>query len=174
MNSGARAFRELWEVIQQDRQANPGNAKARIVLGLFRVSHALRGSGPRPRPVSVPLGILYRVVVDWIMGIELPWRTNVGPGLRLDHGHALVVHDHTIIGRNVTLRHSVTLGMRRGANDCPTIGDGVDVGAGAIILGDISIGDGARIAAGAVVLDDVPPGASAVGNPARIVDATSG
>jgi serine acetyltransferase len=156
--------------MQQDRAANPSNPKAQLVLTLFRIAHALRGDGPKPRPASVPVGILYRVLVDWVLGIELPWRTTVGPGLTLDHGHALVVHDHTVIGSNVVLRQGVTLGLRRGPADCPLIGDGVDIGAGAIILGDVVIGDGARIAAGAVVINDVPAGATAVGNPARIVE----
>jgi serine O-acetyltransferase/putative colanic acid biosynthesis acetyltransferase WcaB len=103
------------------------------------------------------------------MGIEIPWRTDIGPGLTLDHGIALVIHDHSVIGENVTLRHSVTIGRRRDRTDCPVIGDGVDIGAGAILLGSIHIGANARIAAGAVVLTDIPAGAAAVGNPARVL-----
>lgn len=160
-------------MIASDRAANPGNPKARAVLAVFRIAHAMRGDGERPRPAAVPIGVLYRVIADWILGIELPWRTRVGPGLRIDHGHALVVHDRTIIGRNVTLRHSVTIGRRISDTDCPTIGDNVDIGAGAILLGAITIGDRAQIGAGAVVLVDVPPDAVAVGNPARVISRPS-
>jgi serine O-acetyltransferase len=68
------------------------------------------------------------------------------------------------------LRQGVTLGLRRtNERGAPRIGNGVDIGAGAKILGPIRVGDGAVIGANAVVLDDVPPGALAVGIPARIV-----
>src|SRR4051794_5663783 len=108
----------VWSLIQADRRANPGNPKATLVLALFRLAQAARGDAASPRPASVPVGVLYRVLVDWVMGIELPWRTVVGAGLTLDHGHALVVHDHSVIGCGVTLRHSVTIGRRRSAGDC--------------------------------------------------------
>jgi serine acetyltransferase len=168
--SASRGIGVLYEVIREDIRANPRNTKAQIVLTFFRIAHFCRGAGRKPRLVSIPVGVAYRLAVDWFMGIELPWRTNVGPGLRLEHGHSLVVHDHTVIGRGVTLRHSVTLGIRHGPSDCPTLGDGVDVGAGAIILGPITVGRGARVAAGAVVLTDVPDGATVAGNPARVLD----
>ena len=162
------ALRQLISVVRADWEANTGNVKGRIVLVLFRVAQAARGSGRRPRLLAVPIGVTYRVVVEWLLGIELPWKTRVGPGLRLLHGHALVVNDGSVIGRGVTLRHSTTIGRRPPVGACPRLGDRVDVGAGAILLGGISIGADARIGAGAVVLDDVPAGAVAFGNPAAV------
>jgi serine O-acetyltransferase len=80
------------------------------------------------------------------------------------------VSGDTVIGDDVVIRNGVTLGLRRtGERGAPTLGNRVDVGAGAKILGKIHIGDGAVIGANAVVLKDVPAGALAVGIPARII-----
>lgn len=159
----------LWRLILCDWRANPRNPKAKFVLTLFRCAHSARGSGTRPRVVSLPIGIVYRLVVDWVMGIELPWKTSVGPGLRLDHGFGLVVNDAVVIGSNVVLRHGVTLGRRSEIDDCPRLEDGVDIGAGAIVMGRIVLGTDAVVGAGAVVMIDVPAGCSIVGNPGRLI-----
>lgn len=79
------------------------------------------------------------------------------------------MHADAILGRGVLLRHGVTIGAtERGV---PVIKDDVDIGASAIILGDVVIGEGAVVGAGAVVVCDVPPMAVVVGNPARVVSA---
>lgn len=157
-------------LILADIAANPGNAKSKFVLTLFRLAHAARGDRPRPRLLSVPVGILYRVTTDWVLGVELPWKTRVGPGLTLDHGVGLVVNDSTVIGSGVRLRHGVTVGQRSAGGESPVLEDGVDVGSGAQILGPVRVGRHARIGAGAIVLVDVPAGATAVGNPARVIE----
>ena len=73
------------------------------------------------------------------------------------------------VGTNFEMRQGVTIGSSRAGGEVPTIGDNVSVGAYAQLLGDIRIGDGATVGAMAVVLKDVPPGATVVGNPARIL-----
>jgi serine O-acetyltransferase len=80
-----------------------------------------------------------------------------------------VIHAETVIGRNCTLRHEVTIGTRHGEHDVPVLGDDVDIGAGAKVLGKIRIGNRVSIGANAVVLDDVPDDHLAVGVPARIL-----
>lgn len=124
-------------------------------------------------PVSVPILVAYRFVTEWLFQIELPAATQIGKGLIIDHGFALVVNKHTIIGDDCRLRHCVTIGCKVNADGTqgpsPRIGHRVEVGAGAIIIGDITIGNDAVIGAGAVVTKDVPEGAVVVGNPARIV-----
>ena len=105
--------------------------------------------------------------MEWLLSVELPAKTTVGEGLVIRHGHALVINDNTIIGKNVTVRHSTTIGNKgEFGKECPTIGDGVDIGSNVVIIGGISIGSHAVIGAGAVVIKDVPPYAIVVGNPA--------
>lgn len=163
----------LIECICADVKANAGNPKGILVTALFRTGHALRFGPWILRPLAWIYGVFYRVAVEWVMGIELPWKTVAGPGLRIDHGVGLVVHDHTILGAGCTLRNGVTLGIRdlkqKGCPAAPVLGDRVDVGVHAVIIGPVNVGDDAVIGAGSVVLKDVPRGAVVVGNPARII-----
>lgn len=119
------------------------------------------------RWIGWPHRAAYTLIVVWELGIELNYRAQIGPGLRLFHGTALVVHEKTQIGSNCTLRHCTTIGMRNGEDDVPVIGDNVDIGSNSVLIGKIHIGDGARIGAGSVVVSDVPAGTSVAGNPAR-------
>ena len=82
--------------------------------------------------------------------------------------HGVVVHAGSVIGDDCTLRHGVTIGNRTPDGPLPVIGNNVEIGCGAIILGGITIGDGARIGAGAIVVKDVPPGAVALSAPATV------
>ena len=107
-----------------------------------------------------------------ITGIEIHPGATIGEGLFIDHGMGVVIGETAIIGNHVTLFHGVTLGgIGRSQTDKrhPTVEDGVIIGAGAKILGNITIGRGAKIGANAVVLDDIPPYKTAVGVPARVV-----
>ncbi|HET9092346.1 MAG TPA: hypothetical protein VFN50_08045 [Acidimicrobiales bacterium] len=92
----------------------------------------------------------------------------IGPGLFVAHGQATCIAAERI-GRNCYVHHGVTIGWDYRGERAPVLGDGVFVGTGAAILGEVTIGDGARIGANAVVLCDVPAGATAVGSPARVV-----
>lgn len=156
-----------------DWQANRGNPKGRLILVLFRAAQRVRAW---PHPwwlLGVPYLAFYEFAVEWVLGVELRYKTLIGPGLRLFHAHALVVHEGTVIGARCTLRQSTTIGNKTLADGtpsgCPVLGDGVDVGANAVILGPVRIGDGAVIGAGSVVVKDVPSGAVAAGNPARML-----
>lgn len=111
----------------------------------------------------------YRIV-ETLTGISIPKSSEVGPGLRIHHFGNIVVHAQVRIGANCTLRHGVTIGSRYDGAAVPVLGNGVDVGAYAQILGDVTVGDGAKVGAMTVVLCNVPPGATAVGVPARIVE----
>jgi serine O-acetyltransferase/putative colanic acid biosynthesis acetyltransferase WcaB len=158
----------LRDVILEDLRTNRGQPKSQAVLVFFRLAQAARG-GPLPgraRMLGAPVGILYRLLVEWLLGVELPWGTRVGRRLRIEHGVGLVVNAYTDIGDDVVLRQNVTIGNTGTRLECPRIEDGVDVGAGAVIIGDIVVGAGARIGANAVVVKDVTQGAVAVGVPA--------
>jgi serine O-acetyltransferase len=128
--------------------------------------------GVRPALLRKPLSLIYKFMkigVQIMTGIDLPCETRVGRRLVIEHFGGIIISGDSVIGDDVTLRHGVTLGLRRtGVPGAPTIGNGVDIGAGAVILGPVHVGDGAVIGANAVVLCDVPAGALAVGVPACI------
>jgi serine acetyltransferase len=160
-----------WNIFQ-DWKANGGNPKGRLVMLHFRVAHLLR----KNMVVFVLFlwyFVLYRIVIEWFLCIELPWKTRIGPGFRLDHGQALVVNDGTEFGANCTVRNSTTIGNKRlkdgSYSRAPIFGDRVDIGANAVIIGPITIGHDVLVGAGAVVLKDVPPNSVVVGNPGRVI-----
>lgn len=133
----------------------------------------------RPLVLRAPLSVAYRMLyrrVRNVYGIELPYSAQVGRRVVFEHQHGIVVHGNTVIGDECVLRQGATLGMRSIArpHEAPVLGRGVDVGAGAKILGRVRIGDHATVGANAVVLDDVPSGALAVGVPARVLVGASG
>jgi len=102
-------------------------------------------------------------------GCELAIGTPIGGGLYIPHPFAIVIGYGTI-GRNVTILQGVTIGNRAGTDGSGTIiADGCYLGAGAKILGDVVVGENATVGANSVVLGDVPPGATAVGIPAKII-----
>jgi serine O-acetyltransferase len=128
--------------------------------------------GVRPAPLRMLLSLVYRwlkIASQIVTGIDLPCEVVVGRRLKIEHFGGIIVSGDTVIGDDVVLRHGVTLGLRRTDQPgAPIIGNRVDIGAGAVILGPVRIGDGAVIGANAVVLTDVPAGALAIGVPARI------
>lgn len=98
---------------------------------------------------------------------HIPLNTTIGGGLLLLHPDGVIIHPNSIIGPNCMILQQVTIGNGGASGGCPKLGAGVDVGAGAKVLGPIVIGDGAKIGANAVVIRDVPAGFTAVGIPAR-------
>ena len=108
----------------------------------------------------------------WLTGIEIHPGARIGRRFFIDHGMGVVIGETSEIGDDCTVYHGVTLGgtsWNKGKRH-PTLGDGVVIGAGAKVLGPVTVGSGAKIGSNAVVVRDVPPGATAVGIPARIVD----
>jgi serine O-acetyltransferase len=118
--------------------------------------------------VKVPL-LMGQRLVEALTGVELPPQTSVGPGLRIWHGGNIVINPRTRIGSHCVMRHGVTIGNVVPNGRAPVIGDRVELGAYAQVLGGVTVGDDARVGAMSVVLQDVPPGATAVGVPARII-----
>jgi len=104
-----------------------------------------------------------------VTGADIPLGTRIAGGLLLPHPNGIVIHPDATIGPNCLIFQQVTLGG--GGDGAPKIGGHVDIGAGAKILGNVSIGDHAKIGANAVVLQNVPAFATAVGIPARNIEA---
>lgn len=156
--------------ILQDWDANRGNWKSCLALALYRAAQAVRG---RPAVLRWPVTAVYILLVEWGLGIELNVKARIGSGLRLYHGCGLVIHEAAVVGNHCVLRHGTTLGMKNGPDDCPVLGDRVDVGCNVVILGAVHIGDGAVIGAGSVVLRDVAAGDVVAGNPARSIRRTT-
>lgn len=103
-----------------------------------------------------------------LTGIDIPRSVEIGPGLLIHHFGGVIVHPQAKIGANCTMRHGLTVGVRRDGGRPPMIGDNVVFGAYAQVLGSIFIGSGAQIGAMSLVLTDIPPGATAVGIPALV------
>jgi len=130
--------------------------------------------GIRHKAVRAPFTLLYKALyscVRNVYGIELPFTTKLGRRVVFEHQHGIVIHGYSVIGDECVIRQGVTLGNRgiERPLDAPRLGNRVNVGAGAKILGGITVGDGAKIGANAVVTRDVPPEAVAVGIPARVL-----
>lgn len=155
---GATPRARFRNAVHADRAANAGYAKSRLILRWLRAAQRWRaGRGPLARVMHLVVGGGYKLATEWVLGCEIPASTRIGPGLRLRHAFGVVVNPATVIGANVMLRHGVTLGNRRYADDCPVIADDVEIGVGATVIGAITVGRGARIGPGAVVVSDVPP-----------------
>jgi serine O-acetyltransferase len=120
------------------------------------------------------LGRFISNVSRWFTGIEIHPAAQIGERVFFDHAMGVVVGETAEIGDGCTIYQGVTLGgtsLYKGAKRHPTLGKDVVVGAGAKVLGGFTVGDGAKIGSNAVVTKPVPAGATAVGNPARIIQA---
>jgi serine O-acetyltransferase len=106
-----------------------------------------------------------------VFGVDIHPGARMGNGIMIDHAHSIVIGETAVVGDNVSMLHSVTLGGtgKEDGDRHPKIGDGVMIGAGAAVLGNIRVGHCSRIAAGSVVLQEVPPCKTVAGVPARIV-----
>ena len=125
------------------------------------------------RPLRLPFSFAYKllkVASEILTGIELPCEATIGRRFRIDHFGGVIVSGDAVFGDDCVIRNGVTVGLRTtGQRGSPILGNRVDVGAGAKLLGSIHIGDDVAIGANAVVLTDVPSNSIAVGIPARIL-----
>jgi serine O-acetyltransferase len=126
----------------------------------------------KPALLRKPLSALYHVLYKFVQiltGIELPCEVPLGTGFIIEHSGGIVVSGFASFGDNCRIRNGVVIGLSRVEEPCaPQLGNDVDVGAGAKLLGNIRIGNHVRIGANAVVITDVPDNCIAVGVPAVI------
>jgi putative colanic acid biosynthesis acetyltransferase WcaB len=139
----------------------------------FRLSYAIR-EAPFPMwLLGIPVLIVYRISIEWILGVEIPFKTKIGKGLSVQHGQGLVINDGAVIGEGCTLRNNTTIGVKidnfGNKSEAPIIGNNVNIGANVVIIGPVSIGDNVIIGAGTVIVKSVPANSTVVGNPSRII-----
>ena len=117
------------------------------------------------------LSFFFQMRASELFGVDIHPAAKIGQGIMVDHAHSIVIGETAVVGNDVSMLHSVTLGGtgKEDEDRHPKIGDGVLIGAGAKVLGNIRIGCRSRIAAGSVVLEDVPPCKTVAGVPAKIV-----
>lgn len=141
----------------------------------MRLCQATSGfSNPLRGPVMFPCRLLHRWAQQWA-GMDLPWRTHIGPGFLITHGWGFVMSADATIGGNVTVFHGVTIGQKHKISASgrvksnPMIEDEVWIGPHAVIAGGVALGRGSRVAPGTVVTDDVEPRSIVGGNPMRVI-----
>ncbi len=131
----------------------------------YRVAHWLWKKGRRD------MARFFQMRCSEVFGVDIHPAARIGKGIMIDHAHSIVIGETAVVGDNVSMLHSVTLGGtgKEEEDRHPKIGDGVLIGAGAKILGNIKVGHCSRVAAGSVVLREVPPCKTVAGVPAKIV-----
>jgi serine O-acetyltransferase len=159
-------LREDWETHQHDLARQGLWAMAIYRFGRWRYTIG-------PRILRLPFSFLYKLlkpVSEVLTGIELPCEATLGRRFRIDHFGGIIISGDAVFGDDCVVRNGVTVGLRStGERGSPVIGNRVDIGAGAKLLGPIRIGDDVAIGANAVVIRDVPSNSIAVGVPARIL-----
>lgn len=167
-----RGDTKLFENIREDLRAYGGDWGAQgfwvmLVYRFGRWRYCIR-----PLLLRKFFSLIYRMfykLVQILTGIELPCEVKVGNNFIIDHFGGIVVSGYTTFGDNCRIRNGVVIGLKRIDEPCgPIIGNNVDIGSGAKVLGDIRIGNNVIIGANAVVLVDIPDNSLAIGVPAVI------
>ena len=160
----------MFAYVVQDFYLN-SNKKSKIILFFFRLTQLII----RSRFATVlffPILVFYRVFFEWLMGVELNWRLQIGP-VRIFHGQGLIINPKSTFGTGCTLRCNTVIGDKIQADGeksgCPSLGNNVDVGANSCIIGGITIGDDVVIGAGSVVVKSIKSGCTVAGNPAKVL-----
>lgn len=163
----------LWALIREDLQTHEGDWLSQGFWALAVHRFGNWRMDIRNRFLRLPFTILYKVlfkVVEWTCGISLRYTTKVGRRVHIWH-HGGMILGAREIGNDVHIRQNTTFGVARRGDPRwlkPVIGDRVDIGAGAVVVGGITVGHDAVIGANSVVSKDVPPNHIAIGVPAVI------
>jgi len=161
----------FFQFIFQDWHANKGNVKGRLFLLLFRIANFC-ACGKVYFYIGLPYLIFYKIFVQWLFTLEIPWNVKIGKNLAIYHGQALILNKDVIIGENCTLRHCTTIGVKQdldgGSGNAPVLGNNVDVGNNVCVIGDILIGDNVKIGSGSVVVKSITANCIVAGNPAVV------
>lgn len=160
--------------IQGVRERDPACQESSIPLLYFKGIHALGayriGHWLWNRDHKI-LALNLQSRISEVFGVDIHPAAKIGKGIMLDHATGVVIGETAVVEDNVSLLHEVTLGGtgKQKGDRHPKVREGVLIGAGSKILGNIEIGEGAKVAAGSVVLKDVPPHSTVAGVPAHVV-----
>lgn len=123
-----------------------------------------------------PLALYLQSRISEAFDVDIHPAARIGKGILIDHGTSVVIGETAVVGDDVSMLHEVTLGGtgKVSGDRHPKVGNGVLIGAGAKILGNIRIGEGSKIAAGSIVLNEVLPYSTVAGIPARVVGKEKG
>lgn len=159
-------------MIMEDLRANSWSLRPCCMVIAYRIAHFC--SVWRKKHVinniwAAPVLVFYRFITECLFGYEIQAAATIGRRFTIHHGYAVVINKNVVAGDDFTIRHGVTIG-NRGPDSlaCPNIGNGVELGANAILIGDITIGNNVIVGAGSVVVTDVPDNALVVGEKAKI------
>lgn len=169
-------FRDLKRQVENIKKSDPAARNTLSIILLYPSIHAIFFYRIAHFLNNLHLYFLARLISQitrFFTGIEIHPGATIGSGLFIDHGMGVVIGETTIIKDDVKMYHGVTLGGRGNSvgKRHPTIGNNVEIGAGAKVLGNIELGDNVKVGANAIVLQDVPNNHVAVGIPARIKEA---
>ena len=147
-------------------------------LQALAVHRVLVWASRQPTVIGLPVAVLgaavNRLLIRNVYGVEIAGSTVIGRRVRIGHHQGVILGYDTVIGDDCLIRQNVTLGQSNDdgrTEDQPVIGNGVQFGAGATVVGRVTVGDGARVGPGAIILTNMPAGASAFAAPARILKA---
>ena len=169
-------FSQLQEDISSIIERDPAARSRWEVLTCYPGLHAVvmhRWANACWRAGFKWLGRFISHIARGLTGIEIHPGATIGRRVFIDHGFGVVIGETAEIGDDCTIYQGVTLGgtsLSKGTKRHPTLGRGAIIGAGAKVLGSFTVGEGAKVGSNAVVVKEVPPGATAVGNPARIIE----
>lgn len=162
----------MFENIRQDLRAHGDDWGAQGFWVMLVYRFGRWRYGVRPAPLRKIFSLIYKILFKFVQiltGIELPCEVEIGRNFVIDHFGGIVISGYARFGDNCRIRNGVVVGLKNMDEPCaPVIGNNVDIGAGAKVLGPIRIGDYVVIGANAVVICDVPDNSIAVGVPAVI------
>jgi serine O-acetyltransferase len=162
----------MLENIRQDLKAHGGRWGAQGFWALVVYRFGRWRYRVRPAPLRKFFSLIYWILyklIQILTGIELPCEVEIGRNFVIDHFGGIIISGYAKFGDNCRIRNGVVVGLQRVEDPAaPAIGNNVDIGAGAKVLGRISIGNNVAIGANAVVITDVPDDCVAIGVPAVI------
>lgn len=159
-------------IMQAEVKATKG-IKLKGFIFLYRLASYSTSAKRLTRIIFSPFNVLYRFYSEVLIGMDWPACVIAGPGLRVHHGYAIVIHPKTVIGEDFSIRQGVTIGSKQNISgsfsSAPCIGNNVDLGANSVVVGNIIIGNNVTVGAGTVIAKNIEDGMTAVGASFRIL-----